>query len=163
MNDRYTCANKDRANVRPSCSSLMDGRRFWMSVTRSAGTWPRSLSVLVAIERKQTYARNQHHDHGCEADDDSPICPGHKSLARVIRRESFMRLPVLIPAVESDQISARNPVSLWQADALTPSMPEHGSIRGKDPSGEECTSDTSGPLELCSTEDHNHHLQRMRR
>lgn len=70
-----------------------------------------------------------------------------------------MKLPILISAVESHQPSARNLVSLLQADCIGLSLPERGSAGEEGPSGEECPPARSRRSELCSTEDHDHHLQ----
>lgn len=70
-----------------------------------------------------------------------------------------MRLPALISAVESHETSVPHPPSLRQADGFRPSLRERGTVRGEGPSGEELTPGRSEPLELCSTEDHIHHLQ----
>ena len=76
-----------------------------------------------------------------------------------MRRESFVRLPTLIPAVGVHQTAVCHPPSLRQADGIKPSLRERGTVRGESPSGEERTPGRSEPLELCSTEDHDHHLQ----
>ena len=49
--------------------------------------------------------------------------------------------------------------SMLQTGSMSPFLQEHGSIRGEGPSGEERTPGRSEPLDLCSTEDHDHHLQ----
>jgi hypothetical protein len=46
-----------------------------------------------------------------------------------------------------------------QTAGIGPFLKKIGSIRGEGPSGEERTPGRSTPLELCSTEDHDHHLQ----
>lgn len=79
--------------------------------------------------------------------------------ARVLRRESFVRLRTLISTVESRQTSVRYPAFLVHTDDTGPSLRERGTVRGEGPSGEERTPGRSRPLELCSTEDHEHHLQ----
>lgn len=79
--------------------------------------------------------------------------------ARAMRRESFVRLRILISAVESHQTSERRPAFLVHADDTEPSLRERGTVRGEGPSGEERTPGRSRPLELCSTENHEHHLQ----
>ena len=56
-------------------------------------------------------------------------------------------------------MSARYPTFLWQIDGIRLQLHELGRVRGGGPSGEECTPGSSRPLELCSTEDHDHHLQ----
>lgn len=48
---------------------------------------------------------------------------------------------------------------LLQVDGITWPMYEHVMVRGEGPSGEERTPGRSRPFELCSTEDHTHHLQ----
>jgi hypothetical protein len=75
-----------------------------------------------------------------------------------MRRESFVRLPTLISAVESSHTSMHYPASMPQTDGSGPFLKKIGSIRGEGPSGEERTPGRSTPLELCSTEDHDHHL-----
>lgn len=70
-----------------------------------------------------------------------------------------MRLPILISAVESHQPSARNLVSLLQADCIGLSLPERGSAGEEGQFGEERPPDRSRWSELCSTDDHDHHLQ----
>jgi hypothetical protein len=86
---------------------------------------------------------------------------GHdiKSPSRVMRRESFVRLPTLVPAVGVHQTAVCHPPSLWQADGIKPSSRERGTARGESPSGEKSASGRSEPLELCSTENHSYHLQ----
>ena len=76
-----------------------------------------------------------------------------------MRRESFVRLPTLISAVESSHTSMRYPAFMPQTDGIGPFLKKIGSIREEGPSGEERTPGRSTPLELCSTEDHDHHLQ----
>lgn len=70
-----------------------------------------------------------------------------------------MKLFALLPAVESNQMSARHPTILWRIDGSGLFLHEHGRVRGEGPSGEERTPGRSRPLELCSTEDHDDHLQ----
>ena len=62
-------------------------------------------------------------------------------------------------SVESHQPSVRHPASELRTDGMSPFLQEHGSIRGEGPSDEERTPGRSGPLDLCSTEDHDHHLR----
>jgi hypothetical protein len=76
-----------------------------------------------------------------------------------MRRESFVRDPRLIFAVQWHQTSVRNLVSLLRVEVIGPSLHKCGSVREEGPSGEKRTPDRSRPLELCSTEDHDHHLQ----
>ena len=148
-----------RASINASCGSPVESRRFRTPINRSAWLLPRSLSIFVAIEREEAYARNQHDHHSSKPDDDSPIWPGHMSPSRARRRESFVRLPALTSTVELHQTSVRHLSSLRQADGIRPSLHERGTIRGEGPSGEECTPGRSRPLGLCSTEDHDHHLR----
>ena len=69
-----------------------------------------------------------------------------------------MRLPVEISSVESNHIPARHPAFLRRMDDIELFLPESGLVRGKGPSGEKSTPGRSEPMELCSTEDHDHHL-----
>ncbi len=70
-----------------------------------------------------------------------------------------MRLRTLVAAVELHQTALRHPASLLQGIGVRPSLRKRGSVWGGGPSGETVTPSRSRPLELCSTEDHNHHLQ----
>ncbi len=57
------------------------------------------------------------------------------------------------------RLSVRHSASGLREDGMSPFLQEHGSTREKGPSGEECTPGRSGPLDLYSTEDHDHHLR----
>jgi hypothetical protein len=70
-----------------------------------------------------------------------------------------VKLPTQVYTVESHQRSVRNSASALQTDCIGPSLQERDSIREEGPSGEKRTPGRSTPLELCSTEDHEHHLQ----
>mgnify|MGYP007070987862 FL=1 len=56
-------------------------------------------------------------------------------------------------------MSTRNLPFLWQIEGIGLFLHEPGMKRGEGPSGEEYTPGRSRPLEFCSTEDHDHHLQ----